>query len=83
MGRSGLVLYLKRLEMTGFKSFPDHIALEFLRGVTAIVGLTEVERAIYLTLSGGCSVSTTPGSFGEQDGRRYFRRVRQERSRGC
>lgn len=29
---------LKRLEMTGFKSFPDHIALEFLRGVTAIVG---------------------------------------------
>lgn len=38
MGRSGLVLYLKRLEMTGFKSFPDHIALEFLRGVTAIVG---------------------------------------------
>ncbi|MGB4668659.1 MAG: chromosome segregation protein SMC, partial [Bacillota bacterium] len=31
-------MYLKRLEMTGFKSFPDHIALEFLRGVTAIVG---------------------------------------------
>lgn len=33
-----VLFYLKRLEMTGFKSFPDHIALEFLRGVTAIVG---------------------------------------------
>jgi chromosome segregation protein len=31
-------LYLKRLEIIGFKSFADKIKLEFLPGVTAIVG---------------------------------------------
>jgi len=37
-GRSGFLLYLRRLEMTGFKSFPDHVRLDFLKGITAIVG---------------------------------------------
>jgi chromosome segregation protein len=31
-------LYLKRLEILGFKSFADKIRLEFLPGVTAVVG---------------------------------------------
>jgi chromosome segregation protein len=31
-------LYLKRLEVLGFKSFADKIKLEFLPGVTAVVG---------------------------------------------
>jgi chromosome segregation protein len=31
-------LYLKRLEILGFKSFADRIKLEFLPGVTAVVG---------------------------------------------
>ena len=31
-------MYLRRLEMTGFKSFPDSVRLEFLPGITAIVG---------------------------------------------
>jgi chromosome segregation protein len=31
-------LYLKRLEMVGFKSFADKIRLDFLPGVTAVVG---------------------------------------------
>ena len=31
-------MYLRRLEMTGFKSFPDSVQLEFLPGITAIVG---------------------------------------------
>jgi chromosome segregation protein len=31
-------LYLKRLEILGFKSFADKIKLEFLPGVTAVVG---------------------------------------------
>lgn len=31
-------MYLKRLEMVGFKSFADKIRLDFLPGVTAVVG---------------------------------------------
>lgn len=31
-------MYLKKLEMQGFKSFPDKISLEFTPGLTAIVG---------------------------------------------
>lgn len=34
----GVYLYLKRLEMQGFKSFVDKTILEFDRGITAIVG---------------------------------------------
>ena len=31
-------MYLKRLEIIGFKSFADKIKLEFMPGVTAVVG---------------------------------------------
>ena len=31
-------MFLKRLELQGFKSFPDKIALDFTQGLTAIVG---------------------------------------------
>jgi len=32
------IVYLKALEMVGFKSFADNTKLEFLPGMTAIVG---------------------------------------------
>lgn len=31
-------MYLKRLEIKGFKSFPDKIDMEFVNGITAVVG---------------------------------------------
>ncbi|MCD9023312.1 chromosome segregation protein SMC [Cohnella silvisoli] len=31
-------MYLKRIELTGFKSFADRTELEFVRGITAVVG---------------------------------------------
>jgi len=31
-------MFLKRLELSGFKSFPDKLKLDFLSGVTAVVG---------------------------------------------
>jgi len=33
-----LLLYLKRLDIQGFKSFPDKISLEFGPGITSVVG---------------------------------------------
>src|SRR2546421_2904159 len=37
-GGSGYTLYLKRLEMLGFKSFAGRTCLEFSTGITAVVG---------------------------------------------
>ncbi len=38
LSKGGTNLYLKRLDIVGFKSFADKIRLEFLPGVTAVVG---------------------------------------------
>jgi chromosome segregation protein len=36
--KGGRRMYLKRLEMTGFKSFADRTEMEFVPGITAVVG---------------------------------------------
>ena len=42
-------MFLKSLEVRGFKSFADKTELEFKKGVTAVVGLMVVVKVIYLT----------------------------------
>jgi chromosome segregation protein len=37
-GITGVVVRLKKISLRGFKSFADHIILEFDKGITAIVG---------------------------------------------
>lgn len=39
-------MYLKNIEVQGFKSFAQKINFEFHNGITGIVGRTEVERAM-------------------------------------
>lgn len=38
-------MFLKRLDVIGFKSFAERISVDFVKGVTAVVGPTEAEKA--------------------------------------
>ena len=46
-------MFLKYLEVQGFKSFPDKERIEFNKGIIGIEVLTEVVRVIFLMPSGG------------------------------
>ena len=47
-------MYLKKIEMKGFKSFADNITLEFKNCITSIIGLNGSGKAISPMPYGGC-----------------------------
>ena len=53
-------MYLKSLELQGFKSFPDKVKLTFDKGLTAVVGPTAAEKVISAILLDGFWGSSLP-----------------------
>ena len=81
--RECVPLYLKALEIQGFKSFPDKTVLTFDHDVTAIVGpngsgKSNISDAIRWVMGG----AVHPRPPGRQNGRRHLWRNRQAQAAG-
>ena len=56
-------MYLKNIEVYGFKSFAQKINFEFHNGITVLSDQMEVEKVMLEMLSAGYLVNRAPNSF--------------------
>ncbi len=57
-------MFLKCLDVIGFKSFAERISVDFVKGVTAVVGSNGSGKATSLMRSAGCLVNSLPNRSG-------------------
>lgn len=71
-------MYLKSLEVQGFKSFANKIVLSSTTASQVLSGQTAVERVMSPMRSDGCSVSRAQSSFVVPACRMLFCRYREQ-----
>ncbi len=81
-GRRRRFMYLKSIELHGFKSFANKTVLKFNKGITGIVGPTAAERVMSLMRCDGCSGNRAPNSFGAVRWKTLFFRYRKQKASG-
>ncbi len=65
-------MFLKRLDVIGFKSFAERISVDFVKGVTAVVGPNGSGKATSQMPFAGFSENNQPGLFAAENGRYHF-----------
>ncbi len=73
-------MYLKNIEVHGFKSFAQKINFEFHNGITAIVGSTAAEKAMLVMRYAGFLENRVPSSSAAAICRTLFFRYRDEKA---
>ena len=65
-------MFLKRLDVIGFKSFAQRVTVDFVKGVTAVVDQTEAAKVILLMRSAGYLESNQQKPPRRKNGRHHF-----------